>query len=231
MLTVSGINTFYGTSHILHDVSLQIGDVELIAVLGLNGAGKTTLLRSIMGVNPPRSGRIELLGTDITRMKSHDRNHLGISYVPQGRQIIPDLTVADNIRVALLGKGMNGSQVPGLVFEYFPALKDITERKGGVLSGGQQQQLAIARALVQKPKLLLLDEPTEGLQPSVVEEIQEIIKRIQAERTCSVLLIEQRLDFVGDITQRFAILDTGHIVRQGSISELTDEVIRTHLQV
>jgi urea transport system ATP-binding protein len=231
MLTVSGINTFYGTSHILHDVSLQIGDGELIAVLGLNGAGKTTLLRSIMGVNPPRSGRIELLGTDITRMKSHDRNHLGISYVPQGRQIIPDLTVADNIRVALLGKGMNGSQVPGLVFEYFPALKDITERKGGVLSGGQQQQLAIARALVQKPKLLLLDEPTEGLQPSVVEEIQEIIKRIQAERTCSVLLIEQRLDFVGDITQRFAILDTGHIVRQGSISELTDEVIRTHLQV
>jgi urea transport system ATP-binding protein len=231
MLTVSGINTFYGTSHILHDVSLQIGDGELIAVLGLNGAGKTTLLRSIMGVNPPRSGRIELLGTDITRMKSHDRNHLGISYVPQGRQIIPDLTVADNIRVALLGKGMNCSQVPGLVFEYFPALKDITERKGGVLSGGQQQQLAIARALVQKPKLLLLDEPTEGLQPSVVEEIQEIIKRIQAERTCSVLLIEQRLDFVGDITQRFAILDTGHIVRQGSISELTDEVIRTHLQV
>ena len=231
MLTVSGINTFYGTSHILHDVSLQIGDGELIAVLGLNGAGKTTLLRSIMGVNPPRSGRIELLGTDITRMKSHDRNHLGISYVPQGRQIIPDLTVGDNIRVALLGKGMNGSKVPGFVFEYFPALKDITERKGGVLSGGQQQQLAIARALVQKPKLLLLDEPTEGLQPSVVEEIQEIIKRIQAERTCSVLLIEQRLDFVGDITQRFAILDTGRIVRQGSISELTEEVIRTHLQV
>jgi urea transport system ATP-binding protein len=231
MLTVSGINTFYGTSHILHDVSLQIGDGELIAVLGLNGAGKTTLLRSIMGVNPPRSGRIELLGTDITRMKSHDRNHLGISYVPQGRQIIPDLTVGDNIRLALLGKGMNGSQVPGSVFEYFPALKDITERKGGVLSGGQQQQLAIARALVQKPKLLLLDEPTEGLQPSVVEEIQEIIKRIQSERTCSVLLIEQRLDFVSDITQRFAILDTGRIVRQGSISELTDEVIRTHLQV
>ena len=231
MLTVSGINTFYGTSHILHDVSLQIGDGELIAVLGLNGAGKTTLLRSIMGVNPPRSGRIELLGTDITRMKSHDRNHLGISYVPQGRQIIPDLTVGDNIRVALLGKGMNGPKVPGFVFEYFPALKDITERKGGVLSGGQQQQLAIARALVQKPKLLLLDEPTEGLQPSVVEEIQEIIKRIQAERTCSVLLIEQRLDFVADITQRFAILDTGRIVRQGSISELTDEVIRTHLQV
>jgi urea transport system ATP-binding protein len=231
MLAVSGINTFYGTSHILHDVSLQIGDGELIAVLGLNGAGKTTLLRSIMGVNPPRSGRIELLGTDITHMKSHDRNHLGISYVPQGRQIIPDISVLDNIRVAMLGKGMNGAKVPGFVFEYFPALRDITERKGGVLSGGQQQQLAIARALVQEPKLLLLDEPTEGLQPSVVEEIQQIITRIQAERTCSVLLVEQRLDFVGHITQRFAILDTGRIVRQGNIAELTEDVIRTHLQV
>jgi urea transport system ATP-binding protein len=231
MLTVSGINTFYGTSHILHEVSLEIGDGELIAVLGRNGAGKTTLLRSIIGTNPPRSGRIELLGADITHKKSHDRNHLGISYVPQGRQIIPDITVADNIRVALLGKRMNGSKIRGFVFEYFPALRDMAERKGGVLSGGQQQQLAIARALVQQPKLLLLDEPTEGLQPSVVEEIQQMIKRIQAERICSVLLIEQRLDFVGDITQRFAILDTGRIVRQGNISELTEDVIRTHLQV
>jgi urea transport system ATP-binding protein len=231
MLTVSGIDTFYGTSHILHGVSLEIGDGELIAVLGRNGAGKTTLLRSIIGTNPPRAGRIELLGADITHKKSHDRNHLGISYVPQGRQIIPDITVLENIRVAMLGKGMNGAKVPGFVFEYFPALRDLAERKGGVLSGGQQQQLAIARALVQEPKLLLLDEPTEGLQPSVVEEIQQIIKRIQAERICSVLLIEQRLDFVADITQRFAILETGHIVRQGNISELTDDVIRTHLQV
>jgi urea transport system ATP-binding protein len=151
--------------------------------------------------------------------------------VPQGRQIIPDISVLDNLRVAMLGKGMNGAKVPGFVFEYFPALRDIGERKGGVLSGGQQQQLAIARALVQEPKLLLLDEPTEGLQPSVVEEIQQIIKRIQAERICSVLLVEQRLAFVGDITQRFAILDTGRIVRQGNISELTEDVIRTHLQV
>jgi urea transport system ATP-binding protein len=231
MLAVHSINTFYGTSHILHGVSLQVGDGELIAVLGRNGAGKTTLLRSVMGVIPPRSGRIELLGTDITHMKPHDRNHLGISYVPQGRQIIPDITVADNIRVALLGKNMNGAKVPGFVFDYFPALRDITERKGGVLSGGQQQQLAIARALVQEPKLLLLDEPTEGLQPSVVEEIQQMIKRLQSERACSVLLIEQRLDFVRDITQRFAILDTGRIVRQGNIAELTDDVIRMHLQV
>jgi urea transport system ATP-binding protein len=164
-------------------------------------------------------------------MKSHRRTHLGISYVPQGRQIIPDISVEENIQVALLGKGARSRQVPNFVYEYFPALGSIARRKAGVLSGGQQQQLAIARALVQDPHLLLLDEPTEGLQPSVVEEIQQIIKRIMRERKCSVLLVEQRLDFVRDITQRFAILDTGRIVAQGNVGELTDEVVRKHLQV
>ncbi len=231
MLRVSDIQTFYGTSHILHGVSLEVGDGELVSVLGRNGAGKTTLLRSITGVNAPKGGRIELADTDITAMKSHRRTHLGISYVPQGRQIIPDISVAENIQIAMLGKGMNGGKVPDFVFDYFPALKDITGRKGGVLSGGQQQQLAIARALVQEPKLLLLDEPTEGLQPSVVEEIQQIIKRIMRERKLSVLLIEQRLEFVRDITQRFAILDTGRIAMQGNVAELTDNVVRKHLQV
>jgi urea transport system ATP-binding protein len=231
MLKVNGINTYYGTSHILHGVSLEIEDGELIAVLGRNGAGKTTLLRSITGETPPRSGSIELAGTDVTRMKSHQRTHLGISYVPQGRQIIPDITVEENIHVAMLGKNVKELKVPDFVFEYFPALKELTKRKGGVLSGGQQQQLAIARALVQEPRMLLLDEPTEGLQPSVVEEIDAIIKRIQAERRCSVLLVEQNLDFVRDITQRFAILDTGRIVAQGAVSGLTDEFVRQHLQV
>jgi urea transport system ATP-binding protein len=164
-------------------------------------------------------------------MKSHQRTHLGISYVPQGRQIIPDITVEENIHVAMLGKNVKELKVPDFVFEYFPALKELTKRKGGVLSGGQQQQLAIARALVQEPRMLLLDEPTEGLQPSVVEEIDAIIKRIQAERRCSVLLVEQNLDFVRDITQRFAILDTGRIVAQGAVSGLTDEFVRQHLQV
>jgi urea transport system ATP-binding protein len=231
MLKVNGINTYYGTSHVLHGVSLEIEDGELIAVLGRNGAGKTTLLRSITGETPPRSGLIELAGTDVTRMKSHQRTHLGISYVPQGRQIIPDITVEENIHVAMLGKNVKELKVPDFVFEYFPALKELTKRKGGVLSGGQQQQLAIARALVQEPRMLLLDEPTEGLQPSVVEEIDAIIKRIQAERRCSVLLVEQNLDFVRDITQRFAILDTGRIVAQGAVSGLTDEFVRQHLQV
>jgi urea transport system ATP-binding protein len=231
MLRISDIQTFYGTSHILHGVSLEVGDGELVSVLGRNGAGKTTLLRSITGVNAPKGGKIELAGTDVTAMKSHRRTHLGISYVPQGRQIIPDISVAENSQVALLGKGMNGRKVPDFVFDYFPALKDIAGRQGGVLSGGQQQQLAIARAFVQEPKMLLLDEPTEGLQPSVVEEIQQTIKRIMRERKLSVLLVEQRLDFVRDITHRFAILDTGRIVAQGNVGELTDDVVRRHLQV
>jgi urea transport system ATP-binding protein len=231
MLQVKGIETFYGTSHILHEVSLSVDRGEIVSVLGRNGAGKTTLLRSITGLRPPSAGSIQLDGIDITGLKSHKRTHLGISYVPQGRQIVPDITVEENIQVAMLGKGLNGRKVPQFVYEYFPGLKSIVGRKGGVLSGGQQQQLAIARALVQEPKVLLLDEPTEGLQPSVVEEIQEIIKRILAERQCSVLLVEQRLDFVREITRRFAILDTGRIVAEGSISELTPEVVRTHLQV
>jgi urea transport system ATP-binding protein len=228
-LAVHDIDTFYGTSHILHRVSLEIADGELYAVLGRNGAGKTTLLRSITGVNPPKSGSIALDGVDITRLKSHHRARLGISYVPQGREIIADITVAENIRVALLGKGLKRDKVPDFVFDYFPALEPLQEQKGGTLSGGQQQQLAIARALVQEPKLLLMDEPTEGLQPSVVEEIDTIIKRIPAERHCAVLLVEQNLDFVRGITQKFAILDTGRIVADGSIDELTPNVVQRHL--
>jgi len=230
-LSVREIDTFYGTSHILHGVSLEMADRELFAVLGRNGAGKTTLLRSITGVTPPTAGSISLDGTEIAKLKSHRRAWLGISYVPQGREIIPDITVAENIYVALLGTGRMAKKVPGFVFEYFPALKALVGQKGGTLSGGQQQQLAIARALVQEPKLLLMDEPTEGLQPSVVEEIEPIIKRIPLERNCAVLLVEQNLEFVRAITQKFAILDTGRIVANGNIGELTSDVVQRHLAV
>ena len=229
-LQVHNIDTYYGTSHILHKVSLEIGDRELYAVLGRNGAGKTTLLRSITGINPPKFGSVRLDGTEITQLKSHQRTWLGVSYVPQGREIIADITVAENIYVALLGKSRK-REVPAFVFDYFPALKPLVNQKGGTLSGGQQQQLAIARALVQEPSLLLMDEPTEGLQPSVVEEIDTIIKRIPSERNCAVLLVEQNLDFVRDITQKFAILETGRIVANGAISELTPEVVQRHLAV
>jgi urea transport system ATP-binding protein len=231
MLSIQDIDSFYGTSHILHGVSLEVEAGGLVAVLGRNGAGKSTLLRSIIGLNPPRRGSIRFDGTDITAMKSHRRVHLGIGYVPQGREIIPDLTVAENIRLALIARGGHGRAVPDYLFDFFPALRPLTGRKGGVLSGGQQQQLAIARALAQKPRLLLLDEPTEGLQPSVVEEIDGIIKRIHRERACAILLIEQNLEFVRDITQRFAILDTGRIVAAGEIGALTEDVVRRHLSV
>ena len=231
MLSINSINSFYGTSHILHGISLELADGGMFSVLGRNGAGKSTLLRSIVGLNAPRSGEIRFDGADITRLKSHERARLGIGYVPQGREIIADLTVLENLQLALIGVGRKNDGLPGFVFEYFPALKSLTERKGGVLSGGQQQQLAIARALVQEPKVLLLDEPTEGLQPSVVDEIDDIIKRIHSERNCAILLVEQNLQFVRDITQKFAILETGHIVAAGDIGELTDEVVRKHLSV
>jgi urea transport system ATP-binding protein len=230
-LQIEGIDTFYGTSHILHGLSLEIGDGDLVAVLGRNGAGKTTLLRSITGENPPRRGKIRFDGVDITAMKSHQRTKLGLSYVPQGRQIIPDLSVEDNIRLAMLGKGKKADRIPAFIDEYFPALRELFPRRGGVLSGGQQQLLAIARAFVQEPKFLLFDEPTEGLQPSIVEEIDVVIKRFRQERNCAVLLVEQNLEFVRDVTERFAILDTGRIVAEGEVVGLSDEVVKRHLQV
>jgi urea transport system ATP-binding protein len=229
-LHVRNVDTFYGTSHILHGVSLEMADRELFAVLGRNGAGKTTLLRSITGINSPALGSILLDGTEIAHLKSHRRTWLGVSYVPQGRDIIADITVAENIYLALLGKGKQ-KKVPDFVFEYFPALKPLVGQKGGTLSGGQQQQLAIARALVQEPKLLLMDEPTEGLQPSVVEEIEPIIRRIPQERNCAVLLVEQNLEFVRAIMQKFAILETGRIVASGNIGDLTPDVVQRHLSV
>lgn len=230
-LEVQNINTFYGTSHILHSVSLNIKDGAMVSVLGRNGVGKSTLLKSIVGINPPHNGTIQFNGSDITKQKTHEHAQAGISYVPQGREIIPDLTVKENLLLAMRGKGNHEKEVPKFIFNFFPALESIQQRKGGVLSGGQQQQLAIARALIQQPTLLLLDEPTEGLQPSVVEEIDDIIKRIHAEQNCSILLVEQNLDFVRDVTQQFAVMDNGQIVEEGEIAKLTDELAANYLSV
>lgn len=230
-LDIRAIDSFYGTSHILHGVSLDVEDGAMVSVLGRNGAGKTTLLRSVTGVLPPDSGTITFNGTDITKLKSHRRTHLGISYVPQGRELIPDLTVTENLVLAIIGKGAKNGEVPSYVYEYFPALKELKDRKAGVLSGGQQQQVAIARALVQEPDLLLLDEPTEGLQPSVVEEIDSIIRRIHAERGCAILMVEQNLEFVRAVTQTFAIMENGRIAIRGTTGELTPELAGEYLSV
>ena len=231
MLEIDKINTFYGTSHILHDLSLTIPDGAMISVLGRNGVGKSTLLRSIIGLNPPRRGSITFNGRDVTRMRSHRRARLGVAYVPQGREIIADLTVAQNLEVAMFAKGLRSTKVPDFVFDLFPMIKPLMSRRGGVLSGGQQQQVAIARALVQEPDVLLLDEPTEGLQPSVVEEIDRIIRRIHAERNCSILLVEQNLFFVREVTEQFAIMENGRFVIAGDIAQLTDDLVAAHLSV
>ena len=230
-LEVQGIDTFYGTSHILHGVMLDIPDGAMMSVLGRNGVGKSTLLKSIIGINPPKNGTIQFNGIDITRKKTHEHVKAGISYIPQGREIIPDINVYENLVVAMRGKNNTSNQIPAFIFDYFPALESIQKRKGGILSGGQQQQLTIARALIQEPSLLLMDEPTEGLQPSVVSEIDTIIKRIHTERNCSILLVEQNLDFVRDVTQHFAIMDNGQIVEKGEIDKLTDAFAGQYLSV
>ena len=230
-LEVQGIDTFYGTSHILHGVTLSVPDGAMISVLGRNGVGKSTLLKSIIGINPPQTGTIHFNDADVTKEKTHEHVRAGISYIPQGREIIPDISVYENLVIAMRGINNRSNQIPAFIFEYFPALEPIQKRKGGVLSGGQQQQLAIARALIQEPSLLLMDEPTEGLQPSVVAEIDTIIKRIHTERNCSILLVEQNLDFIRDVTQQFAIMDSGQIVEEGSIEKLTDEFAGQYLSV
>ncbi len=230
-LNINNINSYYGSSHILNNVSLIVDKGAMVSILGRNGVGKSTLLKSIVGLNPPRNGTINFNNRDITHKKTHERTHAGIAYVPQGREIIPDLTVDENLIVAMRGVGNKSKSVPSNIFDLFPGLGSIRERKGGVLSGGQQQQLAIARALIQKPSMLLLDEPTEGLQPSVVEEIVDITKKIRADNNCSVLLVEQNLQFVRDIARNFAIMDNGRIVEQGEIEQLTDDVVKKYLSV
>lgn len=231
MLRVERIDLHYGASAALRGVSVGAQAGRITCVLGRNGVGKTSLLRAIVGHHPVTGGRIVWEDEDITALPPEERARRGVGFVPQGREIFPLLTVRENLETGFAPLPRAQRRIPDEIFELFPVLKDMLGRRGGDLSGGQQQQLAIARALVQEPKLLLLDEPTEGLQPSVVEEIQEIIKRIKRERNCAVLLVEQRLDVVREVTQRFAILDTGRLVAQGSVADLTEDVVRTHLSV
>jgi len=233
MLEVRGLNVAYGESQVLWDVALDVPAGSVVCLMGRNGVGKTTLLKSIMGLLPVRSGRVAFDGTDLGGRRPEERAACGIGYVPQGREIFPNLTVQENLRVGVLGtrRGRNGGGDPlEHVFELFPKLKVLLGRKGGVLSGGEQQQLAIARVLLAKPKLLLMDEPTEGIQPSVIDQIEEAIERIR-NQGISVLLVEQYLEFAWRLASAYAIMRKGTIVSQGSTKDLREDMVRQHLTV
>jgi urea transport system ATP-binding protein len=231
VLAVKGLNQFYGGSHTLWDVDLSVPAGSLMCVMGRNGMGKTTLLRCIMGLLPVTSGSVTFDGVDLLNFPAEERARVGIGYVPQGREIFSHLTVEENLSVGL-GVRKNGARaIPQRVFELFPVLKQMLKRRGGDLSGGQQQQLAIGRALVLEPKLLILDEPTEGIQPNIVHEIGDIVLKLNKEEGLAVLLVEQKLPFARRVASEFCILSNGRRVAEGAIGELTDEVVRAHLGV
>jgi len=231
MLRVSKLNQFYGESHTLWDLELKVREGQCTCLMGRNGVGKTTLLSCIMGLLPVDSGRIDFDGVDLLARSAEQRAGLGIGYVPQGRQIFPLLTVEENLQIGLPARRDRIKKIPGFIFELFPVLKEMLGRRGGDLSGGQQQQLAIGRALVLDPRLLILDEPTEGIQPNIVHEIGDIIKRLNREIGLTVLLVEQKLPFARRVADRFCILDRGRHVAAGDIAELSDDLVRMYLTV
>ncbi len=231
MLAIKGLNQFYGGSHTLWDVDLLVPAGSRMCLMGRNGMGKTTLLRCVMGLQPASSGSITFEGAELVKVRAEQRARLGIGYVPQGREIFSHLTVEENLRVGLGVRKGGPAKIPTRIFDLFPVLKQMLRRRGGDLSGGQQQQLAIGRALVLEPKLLILDEPTEGIQPNIVHEIGDIILRLNQEEGLTVLLVEQKLPFARRVASEFCILDKGRRVAAGAIGELTDDVVRAHLSV
>ena len=231
MLKVQNLNQFYGESHTLWDVNLDVLAGNCTCLMGRNGVGKTTLLKSIMGLLPVESGSINLDGDELTNKPAELRAYKGIGYVPQGREIFTQLSVEENLRVGLLARGDGLKEIPDFVFEIFPVLKQMLNRRGGDLSGGQQQQLAIGRALTLDPKLLILDEPTEGIQPNIVHEIGDIIIRLNKEKRLTILLVEQKLPFARRVAQNFCILDKGRSVAADDMENLGEGIINRHLTV
>jgi urea transport system ATP-binding protein len=231
MLNISKLNQFYGQSHTLWDVDLDLIEGKCTCLMGRNGVGKTTLLQCIMGLLPIKSGEIMFNDQPINKVIAEQRASLGIGYVPQGRQIFPLLTVEENLRIGLPARRDRSRQIPGFIFELFPVLKEMLNRRGGDLSGGQQQQLAIGRALVIEPRLLILDEPTEGIQPNIVQEIGDIILRLNREKGLTVLLVEQKLPFARKVADHFCILDRGRNVAAGEMDTLSNEIIKEYLTV
>lgn len=231
MLHLADISVSYDGSRILRGVNLVVPERSLVCLMGRNGVGKTTTLKSIMGLVKPDSGSVRLEDQELVGLAPDDRARRGLGYVPQGRDIFPHLTVWENLKLSLVVHGAKANGQVDRVMELFPVLKDMLQRKGGVLSGGQQQQLAIARALLTQPKVLILDEPTEGIQPNIIDQIGETLLKIKAEGQISILLVEQYLDFCRSIGDSFFIMDRGAVVASGPIAGLNDDTVRRHLTV
>ena len=230
MLAVKGLNQYYGGSHILRDVAFDVPPGACTALLGRNGVGKTTLLKCLMGLLPIRSGEIALDGRGIAALPPYARAALGIGYVPQGRDIFPRLTVEENLQMGLATRH-RASRVPEQVLEMFPVLKSMLKRRGGDLSGGQQQQLAIGRALAMQPRLLILDEPTEGIQPSIIKDIERAIRKLVATGGMAILLVEQYYDFAKSLADHYVVLSRGEVVARGAGATMDRDNVRTHLAV
>jgi urea transport system ATP-binding protein len=231
VLQIRDLNQFYGGSHTLWDVTTDVAKGSRTCLMGRNGMGKTTLLRCIMGLLPVASGQILFEGQDLGRFPAQARARMGIAYVPQGREIFSQLSVEENLRIGLASRRTRTRSIPEQIFEIFPVLKQMLRRRGGDLSGGQQQQLAIGRALVLDPRLLILDEPTEGIQPGIVQQIGDIILRLNRETGLTVLLVEQKLPFARKVASDVRILDKGRVVASGEIGALTEDLVRRHLTV
>jgi len=231
MLNVQGIDLHYGASQALHGVDLKAEIGEVTCVMGRNGVGKTSLLRAIVGQQATSGGTVLWEGDDITKLKPHERARRGIAYVPQGREIFPLMSVEENLRTGFAPLPRSLRHVPDEIFELFPVLKNMLHRRGGDLSGGQQQQLAIARALVTRPRLLVLDEPTEGIQPSIIKDIERVIRLLASRGDMAVLLVEQYFEFARDLADAFCVMDRGEVVLAGTKAEMVEDDVRRHLTV
>jgi urea transport system ATP-binding protein len=230
ILSIEKLSISIGGSRILREVSLDLAPNHVFCLMGRNGVGKTTTLKSVVGLYRPNSGRVVFEGRDISKAPPEQRARAGIGYVPQGRGIFPHLKVAENLFIGAVAKRKKSREALERVYSLFPIIKDFLARKGGMLSGGQQQQLAIGRALLTEPKLLILDEPTEGIQPNIIDQIGEAIKLLRKE-SITILLVEQYLEFCKELADNFAILDRGSVVAQGPVAKLTDQVVKQHLTV